>query len=88
LEVARRVYDIALGEPCGMLPDFGGPEVRDCKSLAESWLAARGDHRRLVNLRVPLKMSRQIEAAGLTCPDHRDGVLTFDQYLAQRYPAA
>ena len=70
-----------------MLPDFGGPELRDVKSLAQSWLESRGDRRRLVNLPVPLAMSRQIEAGGLTCPDHRDGAITFDQYLAERYPA-
>ena len=87
IEVASRVVDVALGPPDGMLSDFGGPEVRDFKSMAESWLRARGTRRRLVNLRVPLKMGRQIADGGLTCPDHRDGVLTFDRYLAERYPA-
>jgi uncharacterized protein YbjT (DUF2867 family) len=87
LEVARRLVDVALNRPAGMLPDFGGPEVRDLKSLAESWLAARRERRRLVNLRVPLKMSRQIADGGLTCPDHRAGAQTFDEYLAERYAA-
>ena len=87
-EVARRVVDVALGEPAGMLPDFGGPEVREFKVLAQAWLAARGERRRLVNLRVPLKLSEQIRAGGLICPDDRDGALTFDQYLAERYPTS
>lgn len=88
MEVARRVVDIALAKPAGMLPDFGGPEVRDLESLAAAWLAARGERRRLVDLRLPLKMSRQVGAGALTCPDHRDGAVTFDQYLAERYPAS
>src|SRR6266446_750538 len=79
-DVARRVVDVVLDRPAGMLPDFGGPEVRDFKSIAESWLAARGSRRRLVNLRLPLKGSRQVASGGLTTPEHRDGTLTFDQY--------
>jgi uncharacterized protein YbjT (DUF2867 family) len=84
-EVAQRVYDVALGKPSAALPDFGGPEVRDYRSIAQAWLAARRSKRRLVNLPVPLKGSRQVAAGNLTCPDHRDGTLTFDQYLHERY---
>jgi uncharacterized protein YbjT (DUF2867 family) len=87
-EVARRIVDVALGEPAGRLPDFGGPQVRDLKSLAESWLAARHERRRLVNLPMPLKLSRQIAAGKLTCPDHREGTMTFERYLAEKYAVA
>jgi uncharacterized protein YbjT (DUF2867 family) len=86
-EVAQRLYGIALGQPSGALPDFGGPEVRDYRSLAQSWLAARRSKRRLVDLPLPLKGSRQVEEGNLTCPDHRDGRLTSDQYLHERYGA-
>jgi uncharacterized protein YbjT (DUF2867 family) len=85
-EVARRLVDIALAGPSGMLPDFGGPEVRDFKSIARSWLSARRSRRRLVKLWLPLKGSRQVAAGGLLCPDHLDGTITFDQYLAEKYP--
>jgi len=85
LDVARRAVDAVLEEPSGMLPDFGGPEVRDFKSIAQSWLEARKSRRRLVNLWLPLKGSHQVAAGGLLCPDHRDGTVTFDQYLAERY---
>ena len=85
-EVARRVVDTVLGEPAGMLPDFGGPDVRDLRSLAQAWLVTRKDNRRLVNLGMPLKFSRQFAEGILTCPDHREGKITFDQFLAERYP--
>lgn len=85
-EVARRVVDVALGEPAGMLPDFGGPEVRNFRSIAQSWLTARKDDRRLVNLSVPFRFSEQVANGLVTCPDHCDGSVTFDQYLAERYP--
>jgi uncharacterized protein YbjT (DUF2867 family) len=85
-DVALRLIDVVGGEPAGMLPDFGGPEIRDFKSIAISWLNARGKDRRLVNLRLPLKFSRQWAEGRLLCPEHRDGTITFDQYLDRRYP--
>jgi uncharacterized protein YbjT (DUF2867 family) len=85
-EVARKLVDVVLGEPAGMLPDFGGPEVRELRSLAQAWLIARKDNRRLVNLPIPLKFSRQFAEGVITCPDHKEGKITFDQYLAERYP--
>jgi uncharacterized protein YbjT (DUF2867 family) len=84
-EVAQRVVDVVLGEPAGMLADFGGPEVRDFKSIARSWLDARKQHRRLANLRLPFRFSRQFAGGMLTCPEHRDGKMTFDDYLQEKY---
>lgn len=84
-EVAQRVVDVVLAKPAGMLPDFGGPEVRDFKSIAESWLAARKDTRKLMNLWLPFKASRRVADGRVTCPEHKDGRVTFDQYLAERY---
>src|SRR5690348_11914168 len=46
-EVAAKLVDVVLGEPAGMLEDFGGPEIRDFKSIADAWLAARKENRRL-----------------------------------------
>ena len=85
-EVAQRIVTAVLGEPTGMLDDFGGPETRDMKSLAASWLKARHAHRRLVNLTLPMKFSRQWAEGKLLTPDHRDGKITFEQYLEERYP--
>ncbi|HET7420196.1 MAG TPA: NAD(P)H-binding protein [Candidatus Dormibacteraeota bacterium] len=85
-EVARRIVDAVLEEPRQTLPDFGGPEIRNFKSLAESWLGARDERRRLVNLKLPMKFSRQWSEGKLLAPDHRDGKITFEQYLAERYP--
>ncbi|OLC15320.1 MAG: hypothetical protein AUH32_03665 [Actinobacteria bacterium 13_1_40CM_66_12] len=85
--MSRRLVDIATqAKPAGMLPDFGGPEPRDFKSLAASWLAARRPDKRLVNLPMPFKVSRQFSAGAALAPEHRDGTITFEQYLAGRYP--
>jgi uncharacterized protein YbjT (DUF2867 family) len=85
-DVAARLVEVVTAEPAGMMPDFGGPDVRDFKSLAVSWLAKRKPDKRLVNLWLPFKFSRQFESGRLLCPEHRDGTITFEQYLARRYP--
>ena len=85
-EVAQRVIEVTLQPPQGMLPDFGGPEVRDFKSIAESWLKATGRKRRLINLPLPMKFSRDFASGKLLAPDHKDGKVTFEQYLAEKYP--
>jgi uncharacterized protein YbjT (DUF2867 family) len=84
-DVATRLVGVVAFEPAGMLPDFGGPEVRDFKSIAESWLTARKLNKRLVNLWLPLKVSRQFAEGRLLCPGHRDGTITFEQYLRRKY---
>jgi uncharacterized protein YbjT (DUF2867 family) len=85
-DVATRLVEVAVGRPAGLLPDFGGPEVRDFKSIAMSWLHARKMDKRLVNLPVPLRFSRLLAQGKLLCPDHKDGSITFEQYLDWRYP--
>jgi uncharacterized protein YbjT (DUF2867 family) len=84
-DVAARLAQVVTGQPAGMLHDFGGPEVRDLKSLAEAWLTARNSNKRLVNLRLPFNFSRQFGEGRLLCPEHKDGSTTFEQYLAKRY---
>jgi len=85
-DFAERIVGVLMGDPSGLRPDFGGPEVRDLGSLAVLWLAARRSRKRIVNLKLPLKFSRQFAEGRLLTPDHRDGTTTFEQYLEKRYP--
>lgn len=84
-DVASRLAAAVEGPPAGMLPDFGGPEVRDFRSIAESWRSARKLRKRMLNLPLPFQFSRQFARGRLLCPEHRDGVVTWEQYLARRY---
>lgn len=86
-EVADRLAEVVVGQPAGRLPDFGGPEVRTFGSLAQSWLKARKLSKRLVPLPLPFKFSRQVTSGHLLAPDHKDGKITFEQYLEGKYPA-
>lgn len=87
-EVARRLVGTLLAGPAAMLPDFGGPEILRFDAIARAWLLARKDARKLVNLPLPFAFSRQFADGRLLCPDHRDGTMTFEQYLAERYAQA
>jgi uncharacterized protein YbjT (DUF2867 family) len=85
-EVAARLVEVVTHEPAGRLPDFGGPEVRDFRSIAASWLKARKSNQRLVNLPLPLiRFSREFAEGRLLTPDHKDGKITFEQYLEDKY---
>ena len=84
-DVAQRVVEVVTAPPAGRVPDFGGPEVRDLRSLAETWLRARGSRRRLVNLPLPLQFSRKFAEGALLTPEHKDGKITWEQYLERRY---
>jgi uncharacterized protein YbjT (DUF2867 family) len=85
-EVAARLVEVVTHEPAGRVPDFGGPEVRDFKSIAISWLKARKSNKRLVNLPMPMmRFSREFAEGRLLTPDHRDGTITFELYLAEKY---
>jgi uncharacterized protein YbjT (DUF2867 family) len=84
-DVAVRLVEVVTAKPGGMLPDFGGPEVRRFKSLADSWVEARRIRKRLVNLPLPFKFSRQFAQGRLLTPEHKDGTITFEQYLARKY---
>jgi uncharacterized protein YbjT (DUF2867 family) len=84
-DVAARLVEVTTAAPAGRLPDFGGPEVRTLKSLAESWLKARKLDKTLINLPIPMKFSRQFAEGRLLCPEHRDGKTTFEQYLVRKY---
>jgi uncharacterized protein YbjT (DUF2867 family) len=87
-DVAARLVEVVESEPAGMLPDYGGPEVRAFKSCARSWLEARKLRRKLVNLPLPFAWSRQMAAGSLLCPERAEGTITWEQFLKARYGSA
>jgi uncharacterized protein YbjT (DUF2867 family) len=82
-DVARRLADLALGEPAGRAPDFGGPEILTAAELAEAVGDVSGRRRRIVPVAVPGETFRAYASGGHLAPGHRDGVITFREYLAE-----
>lgn len=83
-DVAGRLVELALGEPQGRVADFGGPEVRTAADLAQALLAAAGKSKKIVTLPVPGRIARAYAKGGNLAPEHLDGTVTFEQYLAER----
>ncbi|ORW41632.1 NmrA family transcriptional regulator [Mycobacterium paraense] len=86
-DVGARLAELALGEPIGRAPDFGGPQARPLDDLARSYLAIVGKHRRIVPIRLPSKVFDGIRAGGLLAPEHAAGTITFEQYLEEQVAA-
>ncbi|WP_033287908.1 SDR family oxidoreductase [Amycolatopsis jejuensis] len=83
-DVAARLVELALGEPQARVPDLGGPEVRTAADLARALLGAAGREKRVVTVPVPGRIARGYAQGGNLAPEHADGVVTFEQYLAER----
>ncbi|QFU87915.1 SDR family oxidoreductase [Amycolatopsis sp. YIM 10] len=83
-DVAVRLAELALAEPAGRVPDFGGPEVRDAKSLARAYFTATGRRRLLVPLRMPGQVMAGFRRGENLVGDRFDGRITFEEFLAER----
>jgi len=86
-EVGERLARLALEEPVGRAPDFGGPQVRALDDLADSYLAMVGKRRPVVPIRLPGKVFGAFRGGGNLAPEHADGTITFEQYLRQQVAA-
>jgi uncharacterized protein YbjT (DUF2867 family) len=86
-EVGDRLARLAVGEPVGRAPDFGGPQVRAVPDLARSYLAMVGKRRPIVPVWLPGRVFRAYRAGGHLAPEHADGTITFEQYLTEQLAA-
>jgi uncharacterized protein YbjT (DUF2867 family) len=82
-EVARRLAELTLSPPAGLVPEMGGPRAYELKELVRSYLKARGKHRPIMPMRPPGKAARAIrEGANLT-PGRAVGRRTWENFLAE-----
>jgi uncharacterized protein YbjT (DUF2867 family) len=86
-EVASRLACLAGQPPAGRVPDLGGPQVRSARDLAHSYLKASGRHRRVLPVRLPGRAFAGYRSGGHLAPEHATGTVTFDDFLAKRFPA-
>ncbi len=83
-DVAARLVELVEGPPAGRVLQLGGPQVRSMDELARAWLRANGRRRPVLPLRLPGGLAAAVRAGGLAAPEHADGVITFEEYLAAR----
>ena len=87
-DVADRLADLVDGPAQGRASDLGGPEIRPMGDLARAWLAASGRRRAVVPLRLPGAIARGYRDGAHLTPEHADGAVTFEQFLAARAEVA
>jgi uncharacterized protein YbjT (DUF2867 family) len=85
-EVAERLAGLAAGPAAGRVPDIGGPEIRPVADLARSYLRASGRRRPVLPVLLPGAAFAGLRRGSLLAPDHAVGRVTFDQFLAGRFP--
>jgi uncharacterized protein YbjT (DUF2867 family) len=83
-DVAARLADLAAAPPLGRAEDLGGPAVREFRELADAWRSARDSRQRIVPLRVPGKIFAGYRSGAHLTPEHADGRISFEEYLATR----
>lgn len=81
-EVADRLVDLALADPAGRVPDLGGPQMCPAADLARSYLHTVRRRRTVLPLWIPGRVGRGYRSGGHLTPEHADGHLSFEQYLA------
>jgi uncharacterized protein YbjT (DUF2867 family) len=81
-EVAARLAALADAPPAGRRPDMGGPEVRPAADLARAYARSRSSRRPVVSVPMPGAGIRGYREGGHLTPEHADGRITFDQFLA------
>ena len=86
-DVGARLAALALSEPAGRAPDFGGPEVRTVKDLARSYLSIAGKRRAIVPIWLPGKVFRAFCRGENLTPEHAAGTIAFEEYLTEQFDA-
>ncbi len=81
-DVADRVAALAVGPPAGHAPEIGGPKVWTVADMVRAVLRVSGRRRPVVEVPLPGKLLSAVRRGGLTTPDHADGRLGFDDFLA------
>jgi uncharacterized protein YbjT (DUF2867 family) len=85
-EVAARLVSLVESGASGAAPDMGGPEVRGVDDLARAWLQARESTRRVRTFPIAGRVARAFKAGANLCPEHADGTVTWDAWLASHAP--
>lgn len=80
------VHCVAAG-PVGRAPDMGGPEVLRSKVIIAQWLAARGMKRPVFHMPMLGGFAAALRRGDNTCPQNRQGKITWPEWLAQKYAA-
>jgi uncharacterized protein YbjT (DUF2867 family) len=83
-DAAAILLDHAGQAPAGRVPDVGGAEIRTLDSLAESWMAITGKHKRLIHFPMFGQLSKAWRSGINLVPGTPAGTITWEQWLRQQ----
>jgi uncharacterized protein YbjT (DUF2867 family) len=83
-DVAARLVQLTLGDPAGLVPELGGPQIYAMADLLRCYLQARRLRRPLVPLWLPGRAARAYRAGANLTPEHAAGKRTWEEFLADR----
>ena len=83
-EVAARLVELTLGEPCGLVPEMGGPRVYGVAELIRGYLRASKRRRPIVPVRLPGKAAHAYRAGANLAPEQAVGDRSWEEFLAER----
>jgi uncharacterized protein YbjT (DUF2867 family) len=81
-EVADRIVSLIEDGAAGHVTDMGGPVVLTLREIIEKYLGAVGKRKTIVEVPLPGKAMRALRAGYNLTPEHADGTITFDEWLA------
>jgi uncharacterized protein YbjT (DUF2867 family) len=84
-EVADALCMCVAAGPRERVPDMGGPQVQTVRELMRSWLAARGLRRLVIPLPLPGAVAHAFRQGYNTCPQNRQGRITWEEWLRGKY---
>lgn len=82
-EVAQRMAGLVQGPPSKHISEMGGPEALSFAEIARRYFRAVGKRRFVFELPLPGKSAKAFAAGYNLAPEHRDGRITWDEYLAR-----
>ena len=82
-EVAQRMASLVRGPPSRHVPEMGGPEALSFAEIARDYFRAVGKRRVVFEVPLPGKAAKAFAAGYNLAPDHCDGRITWDDFLAR-----
>jgi uncharacterized protein YbjT (DUF2867 family) len=83
-EVADRMASLVLAPAAHHVPEMGGPEALAFTDIARRFFNATGRRRLVGSIPLPGASAKAFADGHNLAPEHRDGTITWDQFLATR----
>jgi len=84
-EAAQRLVEVVQAGPGERLPDISGPEILTAAEMIQSWLAVRGQRRKVFHLPIPGQVSASFRQGLNTTPEGQYGQIHWENWIAQKY---